>query len=34
MGEPPYLRVPPLKAMYSISANDPPRLPNKFSKSF
>ncbi|CAD8195863.1 unnamed protein product [Paramecium octaurelia] len=33
-GEPPYLRVPPLKAMYSITANDPPRLPIKFSKQF
>ena len=25
-GEPPYLRVPPLKAMFMITTNDPPRL--------
>ena len=31
-GEPPYLRIPPLKAMYSITANEPPRLTSKHSK--
>jgi len=25
-GEPPYLRMPPLKVMYMIGSKDPPRL--------
>lgn len=31
-GEPPYLRLPHLKAMHNIVTKDPPILPNKFSK--
>ena len=32
LGEPPHLRMPPLKAMYSITSKNPPRLdPNVFS---
>lgn len=34
-GEPPYLRMQPVKAMHYISSKDAPRLdPKKFSKEF
>lgn len=34
-GEPPHLRMQPLKAMYMISSKDPPRLDaNKWSNEF
>jgi serine/threonine protein kinase len=26
LGEPPHLRIPPVKAMYTISSKPPPRL--------
>lgn len=34
-GEPPHLRMPPLKAMYMIGSKDPPRLDSsRWSKEF
>jgi len=34
-GEPPHLRMPPLKAMYMISGKEPPRLDStRWSKDF
>jgi len=35
LGEPPHLRIPPVKAMYTISSKPPPRLdPQIFSPDF
>lgn len=35
LGEPPHLRIPPVKAMYTISSKPPPRLdPESFSEPF
>ena len=33
-GEPPYLRLPPIKAMYEIVTKNSPMISNKYSKKF